>query len=107
MKIKQRFPKIDAHGFLERAFVWLDSGIDIGIFYAALELRFTFEKILIRHGFASSNFSKSFEKMNWQPQKLQEFLEKEFSSQINLGKAYKFFGGIKNETAPFGYYFPV
>jgi hypothetical protein len=44
---QQHYPIIDAHGFLERAFLWLDSEIDVGIFYAALDLRFTFEKILI------------------------------------------------------------
>ena len=107
MKINQKYPKIDAHGFLERAFFWLDSGIDIGIFYAALDLRFTFEKILIRHGFASSNYTKSFEKMNWQPEKLQETLNKEFSQRINLSKAYKFYFGTGDETVIFGYYLPV
>lgn len=107
MKIKQQYPKLDAHGFLERAFFWLDSGIDIGIFYAALELRFTFEKILIKHSFASTNYCKSFEKMNWQPDKLQEALSKEFSQRINLTKAYKIF--LKTDMKPviFGYYLPI
>ena len=87
--------------------MWLDSGIDIGIFYAALDLRFTFEKILIKHGFASSNYTKSFEKMIWQPDKLQESLSKEFSQRINLAKAYKFFLGTDDETVTFGYYLPI
>ena len=83
-----KYPRLDVHGFLERAFLWLDSGIDIGIFYAALDLRFAFEKTLIKHGFASDNFTKSFEKLKWQPRKLHEALrwtlsiDREADSQI-------------------------
>jgi hypothetical protein len=107
VKITQKYPKLDAHGFLERAFSWLNSGIDIGIFYAALELRFTFEKVLIKHGFASSNYTTSFEKMNWKPDKLHEALDKEFSQRINLSKSYRFFLETGNEPVVFGYYLPI
>jgi hypothetical protein len=61
MNFKQRFPIIDAHGYLERAYYWLESESDIAVFYAALELRFTFEKILIKHGWASNNNTNNFE----------------------------------------------
>ena len=107
MEFNQRFPKLDPHGFLKRAFYWLDSGVDISTFYAALELRFTFEKMLIRHCFASSNYSKSFEKRNWQPDKLHEALHKEFAHRLNLAKAYKFFleGGVASVII--GYYLPI
>ena len=74
MRIEQNYPIVDAHGFLERAFLWLDSDIDAGVLYAALDLRFTFERILIKHGSASANYSKSFEKAIWQPKKLREAL---------------------------------
>jgi hypothetical protein len=107
VKINQRFPKLDAHGFLERVFFWLDSGVDIGIFYAALELRFAFEKILIRHGFASMNYSKTFEKMNWQPDKLHEALHKEFAHRVNLAKAQKFFLEGNGASVIIGYYLPI
>ena len=107
MRINQRFPKLDPHGFLERAFFWLDSDLDVGVFYAALELRFTFEKILIKHGFASSNYTKSFEKMNWNPDKLHEALHKEFSHRINLSKAYRFVLGDDDNSVIFGYYLPI
>jgi hypothetical protein len=107
VNIKQKYPKLDAHGFLERAFSWINSGIDVGVFYAALELRFTFEKILIKHGFASSNYTKPFEKMNWKPSQLQESLEKEFSQRINLARAYRFFIETDNEPVNFGYFLPI
>ena len=107
MKIDQRFPKLDPPGFLERAFFWLDSGIDIGIFYAALELRFAFEKILIKHGFASTNYSKSFENLKWQPAKLRENLSKEFSHLVDLDLAYEFSLGTIENAVPIGYYIPV
>ena len=107
MRINQRFPKLAPHGFLERAFFWLDSDLDISIFYAALELRFTFENIFIKHGFASSNETKAFEKMNWQPERLYETLHKEFSYRINLAKAYKFVLGDNDTSVIFGYYLPI
>ncbi len=107
MKIPQQYPIADAHGFLESAFFWLDSEIEAGIFYAALDLRFTFEKILIKHGFASTNYSKSFEKNNWQPRKLHEALGKEFSQWINLDNAYVFFLESGSERNIFGYYLPI
>lgn len=107
MKIKQQYPTVDAHGFLERAFLWLDSETEAGIFYAALDLRFTFEKTLIKHGFASTNYSKSFEKNNWQPRKLLEALGKEFSQQIDLEKAYVFSRERGKGRDIFGYYLPI
>jgi len=107
MNIQQQYPKLDAHGFLERALLWLDSEIDIGIFYAALDLRFAFEKTLIKHGFASTNYSKSFEKNNWQPKKLLEALSKEFSQKIDFDKAYVFFLERASKSDVFGYYLPI
>ncbi len=107
MKIQQQYPIVDSHGFLERAFLWLDSEIDVSIFYAALDLRFTFEKVLIKHGFASTNYSKSFEKNNWQPKKLHETLGKEFSQQIDLDNAYVFFFERGSGRDIFGYFLPV
>jgi len=101
---KPRYPQLDPHGFLERAFVWLESDIDIGIFYAALDLRFTFEKILIKHGFASDDFSKSFTQLKWQPRKLHDALQKRFAGQINLAKSYRFFNGEVAEKLQFGCY---
>jgi hypothetical protein len=107
MEIPKQYPVVDAHGFLERAFFWLDSEIDVGIFYTALDLRFTFEKILIKHGFASTNYSKSFEKNNWQPKKLLEALGKEFSQLIDIDKAYVFFFERGGGRDIFGYYLPI
>jgi hypothetical protein len=57
MPYRQKYPKLDCHGFLERAFKWLKSGVEIELFYAALELRFTFEKVLIKHGNASTDYT--------------------------------------------------
>ncbi len=107
MEIQQQYPKLDPHGFLERAFLWLDSEIDVGIFYAALDLRFSFEKILIKHGFASTNYSKSFEKSNWQPKKLHESLSKEFAQQIDLEKAYSFYRLRGSGSDVLGYFLPI
>ncbi|MBI3158171.1 MAG: hypothetical protein HYZ26_01055 [Chloroflexi bacterium] len=107
MKIHQHYPIVDAHGFLERAFLWLDSEDAVGIFYAALDLRFAFERTLIKHGFASTNYSKSFEKNNWQPRKLYVALGKEFSQKINLNSAYVFFFETDRVRDIFGYYLPI
>ncbi|HAE58553.1 MAG TPA: hypothetical protein DCG54_03340 [Anaerolineae bacterium] len=107
MRFSQKQLKLDARGFLGRAFFWLDSEIDVGIFYAALELRFTFEKILIKHGFASTNNSKSFEKLRWQPKELSRELNKEFAHKINLEKAFKFFIQSQVQPVVLGYYLPI
>lgn len=107
MEINQQYPKLDPHGFLERAFLWLDSDNDIGVFYAALDLRFTFEKILIKHGFASTNYSKSFEKNNWRPKKLYDSLGKEFAQSINLDKTYSFYRPNGNSADVYGYFLPI
>ena len=106
-QLPEKYPIVDAHGFLERAFFWLDTETEVSVFYAALDLRFTFEKILIKHGFASTNHSKSFEKNNWQPKKLHEALGKEFSQQINLDNAYVFFRERGSGRDIFGYYLPI
>ena len=107
MKFLQKQIKLDAHGFLGRAFFWLDSEIDVGIFYAALELRFTFEKILIKHGFASANYTKPFEKLTWKPSDLYQELNKEFVHKINLERACKFFLQGEEEPIVLGYYLPI
>jgi hypothetical protein len=107
MRINQKFPEIDAHGFLERAFFWLNSEFDFGVFYAALELRFTFEKILIKHGFASTNDSKTFNKFTSQPNKIQKTLEIEFSQKIDLNKAHRFFLDTSDGQIIYGYYLPI
>lgn len=107
MKFLQQQIKLDAHGFLGRAFFWLDSEIDIGIFYAALELRFAFEKILIKHGFSSTNYSKSFEKLTWKPKELSQELNKEFAHKINLEKAFKFFLQSEEQPVILGYFLPI
>jgi hypothetical protein len=109
MNFKQRFPIIDAHGYLERAYYWLESESDIAVFYAALELRFTFEKILIKHGWASNNNTNNFEKKHSKAEILGETLTSEFSQKIALDKAYKFFfpPGKDYEEIVFGYYLPI
>lgn len=108
MDINRRFPKLEPSGFLERAFFWLDSESDLRIFYAALELRFVYEKIFLNHALASNNNSPNFDKLNWKPKRLQDELTREFSSQINLENAYQFFIKAPNSSEPviFGYYLP-
>jgi hypothetical protein len=92
---------------LERAFAWLNSGVEIGLFYAALELRFTFEKILIKHGFASNHYTKSFLKLGWQPKKLHSHLREEFSPKLDINKSYIFTLDPTNPVLTMGYYLPL
>src|SRR4051812_34743855 len=90
MPRSQKYPKLDCHGFLERAFVWLKSGVEIELFYAALELRFTFEKVLIKHGNASTDYTDTFFKLHWQPKRMRNRLISEFAARLDITKSYQF-----------------
>ncbi len=103
----QKYPRLDCHGFLERAFIWLKLGQDNELFYAALELRFTFEKLMIKHGNVSTNYSRDFLKSNWKPKKLRNRLIDEFKSRLDLKKAYKFTLDPTRDASTMGYYLPI
>src|SRR3954452_8178211 len=90
MTPKQKFPKLDCQGFLERAFAWLKVDGDVEYFYAALELRFTFEQLLLKHGFASKDYSDTFLRLNWKPREIHQRLTKEFAERLDVTKAYHF-----------------
>lgn len=106
--MKQKFSVGDSGGSLERAFSWLGSDDIFNVMYAALELRFTFEKIHIKHAFASSDYSTSFGKLTWKPEKLKAALDNEFSQIIDLEKAHLFFlEGINHEKIVMGYFLPI
>jgi hypothetical protein len=102
-----KYPILAPHGFLERAFLWLETGMETGIFYASLDLRFTFERILIKHGFASTNDTKSFEKLKSQPKELHQALQKEFLGRLDIGKSYKFFLGEGHNSSTVGYFLSI
>jgi hypothetical protein len=104
---KQKFPKLDCQGFLERAFVWLKVDGDVEFFYAALELRFTVERLLLKHGFASEDYSDSFARLNWKPKELQQKLVKEFDGRLDMTKAFRFTLNPNDVHATMGYYLPV
>ena len=95
------------YGFLQRAVSWLESELDVGIFYTALELRFAFESILIKHGFASTNPTKAFEKLKSQPDKLYHSLQQEFIERLDIAKSYRFFLDSPGESPTMGYYLSV
>ncbi len=103
----QNYPKLDCHGFLERVFVWLKLGKDIEMFYAALDLRFTFEKLLIKHGYASTDYSDNFSDLHWQPRRLRNRLITEFDSRLDLQKPYKFMLDPAIDASTMGYYLPI
>jgi len=92
---------------LERTFVWLESGIDIGVFYAALDLRFVLEKTVLKHALASQNYSKKFNKKNWQLFELYKDLKEEFAPRIDLTKAYEFYFGGTDTAQQVGSYLPM
>lgn len=83
--------------------------MDIGIFYCALELRFTFEQVIIKHANASYNYSNAFEKLHWKPEKLFKAISDEFHGRVDLTKSYKFYLQ-KEKLSPeiiFGYFLPI
>lgn len=84
--------------------MWLNSGIDIGLFYAGLELRGCFEHIWLKHGIASDDDSERFFGLNWKPQEIQKRLEQEFSSKIDINKSYVFTFDINDPSLTMGYY---
>jgi hypothetical protein len=107
MSPNQKYPKLDCHGFLERAFQWLKSGVEIELFYAALELRFTFEKLLIKHGNASTNYTKSFYKLHWQPKDMRNSLVNEFAPRLDIAKSYRFTLDPANPVLTLGYFLTI
>src|SRR5919205_304917 len=100
----QKYPKLDSHGYLERAFKWLKSGVEIDLFYAALELRFTFEQVLIKHGNASTDYTDAFIKLHWQPKRMRNHLINEFAARLDIAKSYKFTLDPKNSRSTMGYF---
>jgi len=107
MSRNQKYPRLECHGFLERAFAWLKSGQDIELFYAALELRFTFEKLLVKHANASTYNSPDFLLLHWQPTRLHNHLLTEFGSRLDLRKPYRFMLDLNNDTSTMGYFLPI
>jgi hypothetical protein len=103
----QKYPKLACHGFLERAFDWLKSGVEIELFYAALELRFTFEKVLIKHGQASTDYTDSFLELHWQPKRMRNRLISEFASRLDVAKSYQFTLDPKNSGPTMGYFLTI
>jgi hypothetical protein len=96
---KQKYPELSAQGFLERAFMWLNSDVDIGLFYAGLELRGCFEKIWQKHAGASTDDSdKFFNEFNWQPKSIRSRLRKELELIVDINKSYIF---TTEATIPF------
>lgn len=100
----QNYPRLSSDGFLERAYMWLRSGEDIGLFYSALELRLCFESIWLGHGRASDNNSDSFYALNGYPTSMERELKKEFSGRIDLDKSYLFTHGRTNPDLTMGYF---
>lgn len=100
----QKYAKLSAEGFLERAFMWLNSGIDLGLFYAGLELRGCFEKIWLKHGIASDDDSDEFFKLNWKPQDIRKHLKEELATKIDITKSYVFTFDKANPSLTMGYY---
>jgi hypothetical protein len=107
MSHRQKYPKLDCSGFLERAFKLLNSGVDIELFYAALELRFTFEKVLIKHGGASTDYTNAFLQLHWQPRRLRNHLIREFTPLLDINKSYRFTLDSSTAAATLGYFLPV
>lgn len=107
--MNKRFRPIDIPGYLERAFYWLQSPAPTGVLYAALDLRLSFEKIILKHGFASDNFSTTFMKLNFKPEQLYKSLSIEYAHKMNLNFGYRFFlNNSKNEKEKlFGYFLPI
>jgi hypothetical protein len=103
----QHYPRLESHGFLERAFLWLQSGNDVDLFYATLELRFTFEKLLLKHGNASTTYTGSFLKLNGKPRELHERLKDEFASRLDIAKPYQFTLDPSNPVLTMGYFLPI
>jgi hypothetical protein len=101
---KQQYPRQSPEGFLERAFMWLNSGIDMGLFYAGLELRCCFEKIWLKHGIASNDESDEFTKLNWKPRQIQRRLSNELSPDIDINQSYIFTHDAANPSLTTGYY---
>lgn len=85
------YAPFSAQGYLERARWWLASDKDVSILYASLELRFAFEAIVVKHGWASAEESKAFEKLHDNPKKLFATLRKEFASRIDIDRSYRFY----------------
>jgi hypothetical protein len=107
LPLNQNYPRLDCYGCLERAFTWLKSEFDIGLFYAALELRFTFEKVLIKHGYASGDYTDDFTALHWQPKKLRNRLIQEFAPQLDIRKSYAFTLDPANPVLTMGYFLAV
>jgi hypothetical protein len=102
---KQKYAELCAQGFLERAFMWLNSDIDVGLFYAGLELRGCFEKIWQKHAGASTDDSdKFFNEYNWQPKRIKTQLHKELESLVDIDKSYIFTTDATNPFPTSWYY---
>jgi len=88
---RQQYAPFSPQGYLERARWWLTSEEDASILYTSLELRYAFETIVVKHGWASGNDTKSFDKLHYKPVKMFATLREEFSSKIDIDKSYRFF----------------
>lgn len=84
--------------------MWLDSGIDIGLFYAGMELNKCFESIWLKHGLASNDDSDEFTNLNAQPHLLAEKLNHEFILQLSFEKSYKFTLDSTNPNLTMGHF---
>lgn len=88
---QQKYALFSPQGYLERARWWLNSEEDVSILYASLELRYAFETIVVKHGWASGNDTKASEKLHYKPKDLFATLRREFSAKIDINKSYRFF----------------
>lgn len=96
---EQKHAPFSPQGAIERTRWWLARNEDVAILYASLELRYTFELILIKHGWASEDDSDDFNVLNWQPKRLHKTLRQEFAEKIDITKSYKFYLEQNDESA--------